>query len=56
MKAEYQNEYIHDDDGRIISCTNCGADVFWNEDIGRFVFTCPCGEIDKDRLPEYYLD
>lgn len=54
--AENQAEFIHDDEGRIISCKECGADVYWDKDGERFIFTCPCGEVDLDRLPEYYKD
>jgi hypothetical protein len=50
--------YIEDIDGNIIGCCNCGAAATWDSWEERFIFSCPCGEIDIALLPpefEYLL-
>lgn len=50
MYSEFQRVFVHDKDGDIVDCMNCGATVLFDEDSERFVFTCPCGEVDPERV------
>ena len=45
--------YIEDIDGNVIGCCECGADAEWDENGERFIFSCPCGTIDLDLLPDH---
>jgi hypothetical protein len=47
-------KYITDIDGNIIGCCLCGAEAEYDEYEERFIFSCPCGEIDLDLLPDQY--
>lgn len=53
-KQPMSKNYIEDIDGNIMGCRLCGADAEWDDYEERFIFSCPCGEIDLDLLPEKY--
>jgi hypothetical protein len=53
MLSEFKSEYVMKDNGMLLGCKNCDAAVLFNADTGALVFTCDCGEVDGDTLPEW---
>ena len=53
MRSELQNEYITKDNGGLLDCENCSAPVLFDADNVRLIFTCDCGEVDADKMPEW---
>ena len=35
------------------SCEDCNSTVYWDEDNERIRFTCPCGVVDPNTLPDW---
>lgn len=44
--SEFQNEIVG-------SCEDCKSTVYFNQDDGKLIFTCPCGVIDPNHLPDW---
>jgi hypothetical protein len=53
MLSENQNQYVMTDNGMLLGCKNCDAAVLFNADGLNLVFTCDCGEVDADKMPEW---
>ena len=53
MRSELQNEYVTKDNGSVLGCENCGAVVLFDSDNVCLIFTCNCGEVDAENVPEW---
>ncbi len=53
MNSEFQNEFVTLESGKLLSCLNCDSAVLYNHDNASLVFTCNCGEVNPDTLPEW---